>query len=172
MKKIKLLIFLIQVYSVSSFSKPNNDFCQDSHKLILDSKNSIVTSNIVINESILNKSIEIFADTISKTKEGYFLGTKLISKRQLIETLKSNSESKKEYKKAEIWTYILLVPAVVGGAMVGYPLGLAAGGGDINAPVLGIGLGIVASTLITSALIESSAFKKSIKAYNKSISTK
>lgn len=171
-KLFSLVIFLIQINLISGFSQSNIELFNETQNLNLSLENQIVNSNIETQKTILNESIETSADTISKTDKGYFLGTKAITKKQLLEILKSNSESNKINKKAETWGYVLLVPAMVGGALLGYPLGVAAGGGDFNAPVFGIGAGVVTATLIAAALIDSSTLKKSIKAYNKSVFSK
>ncbi|TAF74116.1 MAG: hypothetical protein EAZ53_10375 [Bacteroidetes bacterium] len=171
-KSISIVIFLIQINFISGFSQTKIELNNETQYSNLSVENQTVDSNIETQKTLLNEYVEAPADTISKTDKGYFIGTKALTKQQLLEILKSNNASNQVYKKAETWSYILFVPAIIGGAMVGYPLGRAAGGGDFNAPVFGIGAGVVTATLISAALIDSSTLKKSIKAYNKSVLSK
>lgn len=146
MKKVYLLVTIIfQIGLVSGYSQTAE---MDKPATVLETK----------------------VDTISKTKRGYFIGTKaLATKKDLILLLKSNPASKKVYNKSETLEYILLVPALIGGFMIGHPLGASLAGKEMNLPLLGAGIGITAATLITSTMLENSGTKKAIKAYNKHV---
>ena len=81
-----------------------------------------------------------------------------------------NPEAFRVYKKAKSNAGIAMVMGVVGGAMVGYPLGVALGGGDPEWSVAAIGAGVtvVGFTIASSA---SKKTKRAVEIYNSGIST-
>ncbi len=167
-KSITFLVLLFFTF-VSLLAQPYTTvLCENQNYEIQKDTLSLNELNRVINAE--NKYIiETSIDTISKNKNGYFLGTKPLSKKELINVLKSNNESNKVLKKSRIIGYILYVPAFIGGFMIGAPLGASIRGGKLDTPVFGIGVAVTTATLISSALIESSGHKKASKAYNKAV---
>lgn len=88
-----------------------------------------MTKGILATASVESRFSSTEVDTFIKTGKTIFWVQK-ISKVDLNKVLMSNSTSKKEFEIAETWSYILVVPAIIGGFMFGYSLGAAIGGKD------------------------------------------
>lgn len=79
---------------------------------------------------------------------------------ELTTKLNSNEESAKLINKAKNQNMLASVLAGAGGALVGYPLGTAIGGGEPNWMLAGVGAGIIAVAIP----ISSGANKKTVQA--------
>lgn len=108
-------------------------------------------------------------DSISMKKifGGYqfFKGEQALNMNELANSLKSNEQAYNQIKSA-LPTYTLaLVIGSVGGAMVGWPLGAALGGGDPNWTMAGIGAGLIVIAIPLSESFNKKA-KLAVDTYN------
>ncbi len=74
----------------------------------------------------------------------YFLGNKRLNNRDLQLKLKSNAEATALMKQARTNNTFASIFSFAGGALIGYQLGAALGGGEPNWGVAGIGAGLIA----------------------------
>ncbi len=96
---------------------------------------------------------------------------KTLNMDELTTQLNTNEESAQLIKKAKSQSTIASILGGIGGALVGYPVGTAIGGGEPNWVLAGVGAGVIA----VGIPISSSANKKSRKAveiYNSGSRTK
>lgn len=70
-------------------------------------------------------------------------GGQLLRMNQLHDIMKSNSEAFAVFKKAKSNNGVASVFGAVGGGLIGWPLGTAAGGGDPNWGLAGVGAGFI-----------------------------
>ena len=113
-------------------------------------------------------------DSISMKKVfgGYqfFKGKQALNMNQLAKSLKSNEKAYNQIKSA-LPTYTLaLIIGSVGGAMVGWPLGAAVGGGDPNWTMAGIGAGLIVISIPLSESFNKKA-KQAVDTYNGKVET-
>jgi len=100
-----------------------------------------------------------------------FWGTKFISDgkvlkpREVSVILESNPEAYQEFKKARTNLAVANVFGFIGGAMIGWPLGAAAGGGDPQWGVAGAGAGVILLSIPFSSSYSKRA-KRAIDLYN------
>ena len=95
---------------------------------------------------------------------------KKISYSSLVKLMESNSEAHNLMKKSKSNNTIASILGGAGGALIGFPLGTAAGGGNANWTLAGIGAGLVA----LGSPISSSANrngKKAVELYNSSLNS-
>lgn len=83
-----------------------------------------------------------------------------VAPKTVLEIMKSNSEAYDLMKKSTSQASGATIVSMIGGGLVGWPIGTALGGGDPNWALAGAGLGVI--TL--SAIIYSSAQKKATQA--------
>lgn len=98
----------------------------------------------------------------------YFKGEEKISQSQLLTILKSEDYSANlaaQYKTNYTVAQVLAFPA---GALMGWPIGGAIGGGEFNVAIFSIGLALITTTYILSSRAERQ-LKKSIAAYNQGL---
>lgn len=84
---------------------------------------------------------------------------------ELMETLKTNPAAYTEMKKARTNQTFSFIFSGVGGFMVGWPIGTAAGGGDPNWTLAGIGAGLIVAA-IPFEIAFSKRARNSINTYN------
>lgn len=84
---------------------------------------------------------------------------------ELMETLKTNPAAYTEMKKARTNQTFSSIFSGVGGFMVGWPIGTAAGGGDANWTLAGIGAGLIVAA-IPFEIAFSKRARNSINIYN------
>lgn len=84
---------------------------------------------------------------------------------ELMETLKANPAAYNEMKKARTNQTFSSIFSGVGGFMVGWPIGTAAGGGDANWTLAGIGAGLIVAA-IPFEIAFSKRARNSINMYN------
>lgn len=97
------------------------------------------------------------------TKNGHFM-----TMGELANTLKTNSEAYELIKPAKSNNTLATILGVGGGALIGWPIGTALGGGDPNWVLAGVGAGL----LVIAIPISSSANKKAkeaVELYNSSL---
>ena len=84
---------------------------------------------------------------------------------ELMETLKANPAAYAEMKKARTNQTFSSIFSGVGGFMVGWPIGTAAGGGDANWTLAGIGAGLIVAAIPFEIAFNKRA-RNSINTYN------
>ena len=102
------------------------------------------------------------ADTISikQVFGGYqfYQGEQRLNMNQLVNTMKPNEQAYKQIKSAQSTYTLASIVGFAGGAMVGWPLGAAMGGGEPNWSMAGIG-----AELIVVSIPISQSFNKKAK---------
>jgi outer membrane lipoprotein SlyB len=88
----------------------------------------------------------------------------------LVKAMESNSEALNFMKKAKSNNIIASILGGAGGALIGFPIGTAIGGGDANWTLAGIGAGLVAIGIPISSSANKNG-KKAIKLYNLSLNS-
>lgn len=83
--------------------------------------------------------------TLQKTFGGYQVnqGDQTLNMSKLISIMESNEQALKEIKIAQSTNTIAAIFGFAGGALIGWPLGTAIGGGEPNWKLAGIGAGLV-----------------------------
>lgn len=94
-----------------------------------------------------------------------------LSMDELSTQLNTNEESAQLMKKAKSQSTIASILSGAGGALVGYPVGTAIGGGEANWVLAGVGAGIIAVALPLSASANKKA-KHAVEIYNTGNKTK
>ena len=114
------------------------------------------------------------AQQIQKTKTfggyKYSQDGKQLKMGQMVDIMEANADAVLLMKKAKSNNGLGNVIGMIGGFMVGWPVGTAIGGGDPNWALAGIGAGLI----VVGIPISSSAFKNANKAvdlYNGSLGT-
>lgn len=133
-------------------------------------KKSILTLSFII--AIFTSG---FAQTIEFTKGfgGYTFtqnGEK-ISTEEVTTQLNTNEESAQLLKKAKNQGILASIIGGAGGALVGYPIGTAIGGGEANWAMAGVGAGIIAIGIPIS-ISANKKTKKAIEIYNAGVKPK
>lgn len=90
--------------------------------------------------------------------------------RDLARTVESNQQAFDLMKKAQSTSALASVIAYTGGALIGWPIGTAIGGGDPNWALAGIGAGLVVIGLPISSGANKNA-KQAVELYNSSLDT-
>lgn len=91
-----------------------------------------------------------------------------LSMNELVNTMKSNQEAYDLIKKAKSNTTLASVFGGLGGALVGWPLGTALGGGDPNWVLAGVGAGLIVIGIPISVGANKKA-KEAVGLYNASL---
>ena len=89
---------------------------------------------------------------------------------KLVKVMESNSEALKFMKKAKSNNVLASILGGAGGALIGFPIGTAIGGGDANWTLAGIGAGLVAIGIPISSGANKNA-KKAVELYNTSLNS-
>lgn len=100
------------------------------------------------------------------TKDG-----KNLTMKDLRMQLDTHAESAALFRKARTNNTIASILGTAGGALVGYPVGTAIGGGDANWTLAGIGAGIIAVAIPVSSAANKRA-KEAVDTYNIRVNTK
>jgi len=100
----------------------------------------------------------------------YTLNGKKMSMRDLVEVMNSNSEALRYIQKAKSNNIMASILGGAGGALIGFPIGTAIGGGDPNWTLAGIGAGLIAIGIPVSSSANKNT-QKAIDLYNSSSST-
>jgi outer membrane lipoprotein SlyB len=88
----------------------------------------------------------------------------------LVKAMESNSDALEFMKKAKSNNVFASILGGVGGALIGFPIGTAIGGGDANWTLAGIGAGLVAIGIPISSGVHKNT-KKAIDLYNSSLNS-
>ncbi|MBI9067969.1 MAG: hypothetical protein JEZ09_11800 [Salinivirgaceae bacterium] len=94
---------------------------------------------------------------------------KFLKVNQLLEVTKINKQAYSEMKSAHSNYIAATIFGVIGGGMIGYPLGTAAGGGEPNWTMAAIGAGCVVISIPFSIQFNKKA-KTAVKLYNQQVS--
>ncbi len=89
---------------------------------------------------------------------------------KLEKAMKSNSEAHQFIKKAKSNNVIAVIFGGAGGALIGFPVGTALGGGDANWTLAGVGAGLIAIAIPISSGVNKNT-KKAVELYNSSLGT-
>lgn len=101
----------------------------------------------------------------------YTQNGKTLTAGELKNQLNTNEESAKLMRKAQVNNTFATIFGAAGGALVGYPIGTAIGGGDANWTLAGVGAGLVA-VAIPFSISANKRSKEAIDIYNYRINTK
>ncbi|TBN01891.1 hypothetical protein EYD45_12750 [Hyunsoonleella flava] len=94
----------------------------------------------------------------------------LMTMKDLVKTMASNQEAFELIKKAQSNNTLASIIGFAGGGLIGWPIGTAAGGGDANWALAGIGAGLVAIAIPISSRVNKNA-KSAVELYNASLNT-
>ncbi len=86
----------------------------------------------------------------------------------LVKVMESNSEALAHMKKAKSNNVLASILGGAGGALIGFPIGTAIGGGEANWALAGIGSGLVIIGIPISSNVNKNA-KKAVELYNASL---
>ena len=89
---------------------------------------------------------------------------------KLVNAMESNSEALKFMKKAKSNNVLASILGGAGGALIGFPIGTAIGGGYANWTLVGIGAGLVAIGIPISSGVNKNG-KKAVELYNSSLNS-
>lgn len=113
-------------------------------------------------------------DSISMKKVfgGYqfYQGEKRLNMNQLVNVMEPNEQAYKEIKSAQSNYAFATIVGCVGGAMVGWPIGTAIGGGEPNWAVAGIGAGLIVVSIPITQSFNKKA-KQAVNTYNGGLKT-
>ena len=90
--------------------------------------------------------------------------------KDLVKTMESNKQAFDLIKKAQSNTTLASIIGFAGGGLIGWPIGTAAGGGDANWTLAGIGAGLIAIGIPISSSANKKA-KQAVEIYNSSLNT-
>jgi hypothetical protein len=111
-------------------------------------------------------------DTIESKKtslgQSYYLGNERLTLKRLTEITVPNALAHNEIKQAQICNVFGCVFGIVGGACIGYPLGVLIGGGKPNWIIAGVGAGCLLIG-IPIAIVGDKHVAKGVALYNKGI---
>lgn len=114
------------------------------------------------------------SDSISMKKVfgGYqfYQGNQRLNMNELVRTMESNEQAYQQIKSAKSTYTLATVVSTIGGAMVGWPLGTAIGGGKPNWTIAGIGAGLIVVSIPISQSFNKKA-KKAVETYNSGFQT-
>lgn len=100
----------------------------------------------------------------------YSLNGSQMTIKDLVKTMKSNSQAFNLIKKAQSNNIISSILGYAGGGLIGFPIGSAISGGDANWTLAGIGAGLVAIGIPISSNVNKKT-KQAIDLYNSSLSS-
>ena len=86
----------------------------------------------------------------------------------LVNVMESNSEALNFMKKAKSNNVLVSILGGAGGALIGWPIGTAIGGGDANWTLAGIGASLVVISIPISSNVNKNA-KKAVELYNSTL---
>jgi ABC-type cobalt transport system substrate-binding protein len=133
-----------------------------------------VISLFVIIFSISHSYSQTATDTISLVKSmgtyQFYQGRDKLTVSQVKKLMKTNEPAYKKIKAADSNRVISSILGGIGGFMIGYPLGTAAGGGKPEWAMLGIGAGFVAVAIPLNSSFNKRA-KEAVGLYNNGINT-
>ena len=114
------------------------------------------------------------ADSIvlEKVGGGYKItqGGKRLNMNTLVATMQTNQQAHSEIMAAKSTYSLGMVVGLVGGGLVGYPLGTAAGGGEPNWAVAGVGA-VLLVALIPVTIKMNKQVKKAVDTFNNGLNT-
>jgi len=121
------------------------------------------------NPAVLSQSS---SDSIVSEKTGlgyrYYSNGQKLTGFELVEKLKTNDQSWEKYNQAKGISLIANIFAASGGALIGWPIGTAIGGGDPNWVLAGVGAGlaVIGITIATGA---DKKIKQAVEIYNQGV---
>jgi hypothetical protein len=156
----------IQIIKTPPFRKWQSEFF-----LFLPVDILYVMKKILLLILLLGSTLPSYSQNGDIQMQKSFWGTKFISDgkvlkpREVLVLLESNPEAYQEFKKAKTNLAVANVFGFIGGAMIGWPLGAAAGGGDVQWGVVGAGAGVVLLAIPFNSSYNKRA-KRAIDLYN------
>lgn len=140
-------------------------------------KSSILTciltffAGCVFSSAMANSSIHI-SDTIEMRKKfggnQFYENGRVLNMTQLKSRLSQDRQAFSEFKSARTANGIATVLGFTGGALIGWPLGTAIGGGEPEWALLGAGVGLVGVS-VPFIVKANKKFKKSVDVYNSNL---
>ncbi len=136
---------------------------------------SFYTGSIII--SLLCVSVSFVfgqnvSDTITfkKAKKGYdyYQGDRMISSNKFFDLLEQNSQSSEYIKSAQANSSMATALGALGGIMIGWPIGVAMGGGDPNWRFFAASVGLVAVS-IPFKINSNKRVRQAVEIYNASL---
>jgi hypothetical protein len=100
----------------------------------------------------------------------YLQNGKRLNFSQMAELMQPNAEAYRNIKSAKAGNTWVSIMSTAGGALIGYPIGTAIGGGDPNWTLAAVGAGIVAVAIPVSISVNKKA-KKAVTLYNEGLKT-
>lgn len=132
---------------------------------------------ILLSTFILLFSISLFAQSQEIVAQKKALGTvytqndKVLSSTQLFNVLKQNPETDLDIKRAKNNLYPGMVLSYIGGALIGWPIGTAIGGGEPQWGMALAGAGFIALAIPLSSGY-TKHIKKAVEKYNDGVEPK
>ena len=105
--------------------------------------------------------------SVKKVFGGYkfYQGEKKLSMSELVNIMQPNVQALKEIKSAQSASTLATIISGAGGALVGWPIGTAAGGGKANWVMAGIGAGLIIVSIPISPSFNRHS-KQAVSTYN------
>ncbi len=109
-------------------------------------------------------------DTIAVTNHGsyYIYNGEQLSSPELVNLIMDNPAAYNEYFRAKSNEDVAMVLGIIGGSLIGWPLGTEMGGGDPEWAIAGVGAGILAIA-IPFAVTAKKQTIRAIRLYNEGI---
>ena len=101
----------------------------------------------------------------------FYHGNKSLNSSELTKVLKHDEQAYKEIKAAQPTIVIATIIGAAGGALVGWPIGTAIGGGDPNWTLAAIGAGLIVVSIPISIKYNKQA-KHAVDTYNEGLNAK
>ena len=95
----------------------------------------------------------------------FYQGDQRLNMNQLVNTMKTNDLAYQQIKSAQSTYTLASIIGGVGGGMVGWPIGIALGGGEPNWTMAGIGAGLIVISIPISQNFNKKA-KEAVETYN------
>lgn len=94
----------------------------------------------------------------------------MLTMNDLVKTMESNQQAFELIKEAQSCNVLASIIGGAGGALIGFPLGTAAGGGEANWTLAGIGAGLVVIGIPISSKVNKKS-KRAVEIYNTGLDT-
>jgi hypothetical protein len=124
---------------------------------------SAVLAATSFSQSTSNDSITLVKKGLGEIK--YYQANNRLTGRQVGDILLSNPDANASWKKSRTNLTFAYIFGIIGGAMVGWELGNAISGRDVNGAVIGAGAGLVGLSIVFGINSDRKS-KKAISLYN------
>lgn len=107
-------------------------------------------------------------DTITMKAGKYYYRGNIITRSAILPLIQNIKMAKRKYNSASFYEIVSYVCAIPGGLLIGHPLGGALAGKALNVPILGIGIGLAASS-IPFVVLHNLKMRQAIRLYNQKL---